>query len=422
MSRKGHENWLVSAEHIGGGAPQTPEGLDSAEWKGFDVLTHTPSDRRWTDELHKRGIRSMVYMNLAYQWADGKQGDWSPLEYPETVKIDRWGQRQVLVNYFRHDGKTVYEICPSVRKVRDLCLREAEKRLKGGADGLFLDNAWMSRRCWGEQYGFHKHEYSGDPSARAVGHRPFTYCKAARDFRLEIAVDDEEQIYAEATLIKEIRDLARSINPEALLMANAGDSSGFPPMVWESIDSGMNEIFVYSTYYHFNLPLEPGHDNKPDDLFDWLSALEWTEQFTKAGKRVACLSGFSQFDPLAPEHALFAFCTAKLYDALFYTSSENATNWLRQFRLGQPIAEAPGSYGAVMFREFEDGLVAINPYGVAQEAWLPWQGKEEKGMRWGAVYGHTDKPGGPQGEVPLEDGAIRIKLMPGACALLTVPR
>ena len=70
MGRKEHDNWLVSAEVIDGSPPGTPEELDLPEWQGSEVISHTPSDRRWTDELHKRGIRSMPYFNLCYQWAD----------------------------------------------------------------------------------------------------------------------------------------------------------------------------------------------------------------------------------------------------------------------------------------------------------------------------------------------------------------
>ncbi len=153
MSLKEHDNWLMTAEHIGSRAPEDLDDLDTPAWRGYDVRTHGPTERRSIEELHRRGIRSLTYLNLGYQFAS----DWRAGEIPDTVVIDQLGRPQLQPNYFRRDGKLVYELCFNVRKTRDGLLKRAEEIMKRGGDGLFLDNAGPARRCWGPQFGRDDH-------------------------------------------------------------------------------------------------------------------------------------------------------------------------------------------------------------------------------------------------------------------------
>jgi len=318
MAREAHENWLMSVEHIGGGCPARIEELDTPPWRGYDVLTHTPAERKWTDALHERGIRSMPYLNLGYEDAR----DHEPGEAPALAVIDQLGRPQLHENYRRHDGRLLYVSCHNTRKARELCLERAEQIMRCGCDGLFLDNAAPSPKCWGPQFGMHEHVFAGDAGARAEGHRPFCFSKAARRHRMEVPIADEEQTYATASLIGELRDLARSFNPEARIMINSGDGSGAPPAFFENTDSVMNEMFIYATYMDYNFPVPTHLDYQEHDVMDWLSVLEWEDRFQRRGVRMANLSSFSAHDPKRKAHAFYAFCVSKLWDCLHYTKPD----------------------------------------------------------------------------------------------------
>ncbi len=414
MVRNAHDNYLMTAEHIGGGVPKDPADLDTSAWRGYDVLTHTPPERKWNDELHRRGIRAMPYLTLTYQYIDAATAGWAAGETPDCIIIDQLGRTQLHPNYLRHDGKLIYEICPNVRKARDLYLKRAETLMKSGADGLFLDNAAAARRCWGPQFGKHQHIHAGDASARAPGHLGFCYPKAARKYRLEIPIADEEQTYASAMLIREIRQLVQSFGKDKRVMLNGGEGSGLPPIFYENSDSVMNEMFIFTTYLDFNFPTPTHLDFQDHTPLDWLNVLAWQEEFTRRGVRMNCLPAYSPHDPARRRHSLFAFCMAKLYDALYYTTSDLELDaYLRDIRLGRPLTAAPGSRGAVFFREYENGLVLANPFGVAQQATAPWTSKPAK------IRALGDGRGVSHGtiEPDTKSGTITLKLMPDAAAI-----
>lgn len=379
MARKKQKNYLVAAEHIGAGCPKIPEELDTPSWKGYDILTHTPPEKRWNDELHKRGIKAMPYLTLNYQYIGSDIAGWDAETTPDCIIIDQLGRNQLHQNYLRNDGKLIYEICPNTKKARDIYLKKAEERIKSGADGLFLDNASPARKCWGPDFGRHKHIHAGEKIPQADFHTGFCYPKSAKSNMLEIPIGDSEQTYATAMLIKEIRGLVKSFGEEKALMINGGDGSCTPELFFEQVDSVMNEMFIYATYRDYNIAVPTHLDFQEHNIFDWMSVLEWQEQFAKKGVRMNCLSAYSVHDPNRKQHSIFAFCTAKLWDALYYTGNDVELDaWMREIRLGEPLLPTPGSWGAVLFREYDNGLVVVNPYGVAQQACVPWKKKPEK--------------------------------------------
>jgi len=412
MPRQEGRGRLMAAEHIGGGCPGRVEDLDTPPWRGYDVLTHTPASREWTEALHRRGIRSVPYLNLGYEYAS----DYPPGEAPEFAVVDRLGRAQLNENYRRHDGKLVYVSCHNTAACRDLCLKRAERIMQSGADGLFLDNAGPSPKCWGPRFERHAHVFAGDPAARADGRRPFCYSKAQRRYRLEVPIADPEQTYATAMLIRELRELVRGFRPDNVLIINGGDGSGMPPLFFEHVDGVMNEMFLYATYLDFNLPVPTDLDFQDHDVMDWLSVLEWEEQFQRGGVRLANFSSFSAHDPERKAHSFFAFCVSKLWDALYYTTTQADVDlWMRDIRLGAPLSEGPGACGAVLYREYENGLVAANLYGVAQEALVPWTGKPNevtvhRSARGLSVARQTLKPDA--------EGMVPLKLFPDSAALI----
>ena len=412
MPRKSHRNWLLSAEHIGGGCPAAIEELDKPEWQRYEVLTHTPPERAWCDALHRHGIRAMPYLNLGYEYAS----DYPPGQASPFAVIDQLNRPQLQTNYLRHDGKLIYESCHNTKEAHDLYLKRAEAIMKTGADGLFLDNAGPARKCWGPQFGRHEHLYAGDPKARAEGHRPFCYSKAQRRYRFEVPIADEEQTYATAMLIGELRKLVRSHRPDGCLMINGGDGSSMPPIFFDQVDAVMNEMFIYANYLDYNLPVPTHLDFQDHDIMDWLSTLEWEDEFRRRGVRMANLPSFSPHDPNRKRHSFFAFCVGKLWDAIYYTTSDPETGvWLREIRLGEPLGEKPGSWGAVLYREFEHGLVAANPYGIAQEARVPWTHKPNRVVIYQDAHDLTIRH---ESVEPDADGTIVVKLFPDKAALI----
>jgi len=432
MSRPAHDNFLMTAEHIGAGVPHNPVDLDTPAWQGYDVLTHIPPEREWVDRLHDRGIKAMPYLTLTYQyigtptpvWAAGETAGvtvdvgnfgagWDAGQTPDAVIIDQLGRPQLHTNYLRHDGKMIYEICPNTRKARDLYLQRAEQLMQCGADGLFLDNASPARRCWGPEFGIHRHIHAGDPAARAAGHTGYCYPKAARKYRHDVPVGDEEQNYATAMLIAEIRDLVVGVRTQNRIMINAGDGSNLPPLFFDQVDSVMNEMFIYHTYLDFNFPSPTHLDFSDHTPQDWLNVLAWQEQFVGRGVRMNTLPAFSAHDPDRRRHALFAFCAAKLWDALPYTTSDPSLDaWVRRYRLGAPLEKTPGSWGAALYREYEHGLVLINPYGIAQQATVPWTNKPAD------VVAHGDARGVSHGALDVGHHTLTLKLGPDHAALI----
>jgi len=414
MARRTHDNWLMAAEHIGGGAPKSIDELDSPAWQGYDVLTHTPPEKEWTKALHDHGIRCMPYLNLGYE----DSADCAPGEAPECAVIDQLGRPRIQPNYFKRDGRMIYESCHNTAHARGLYLKRAEKIMKCGADGLFLDNAGPACRCWGPKFGKHEHLYANDPQARAEGHRPFCMSKAMRRYNLEVPIADPEQNYATAMLIGELRDLVRSFGADNRLMTNGGDGSSMPPLFFDQVDSVMNEMFIYTTYLDYNLAAPTAMDYQDHDVLDWLSVLEWEEPFQAKGVRMANLPAFSTHDPCRKRHAFYAFCLSKLWDGLFYTTNDDETGvWLRQFRLGAPLSDKPGNWGAVLYREFEGGLVAANVYGVGQLADVPWTDKPLDAV----VYEDHQSLNVTEKRLrPTGDGTVSAKLFPDR-AMLIVP-
>jgi len=164
----------------------------------------------------------------------------------------------------------------------------------------------------------------------------------------------------------------------------------------------------------------PTHlDYQEHDVMDWLSVLEWEDRFQRSGVRMANLSSFSAHDPKRKAHAFYAFCVSKLWDCLHYTKPDRGLDgWLRDVRLGRPLADKPGSWGAVLYREYEGALVAVNPYGVAQLAHVPWTDKPADATVFRYEY---DMEVSEQTLSPAADGTIEVKLLADRAALI-VPR
>ena len=307
----------------------------------------------------------------------------------------------------------IYEICPNTRQARDLYLKRAEQLMNSGVDGLFLDNTAAARKCWGPQFGTHEHIHDGDPNARAEGHLGFCYPKAARKYRMEIPIADEEQTYATAMLLKEIRELVQSYGTDKRIMTNGGDGSGFPPAFYAQCDSVMNEMFIFATYLDYNY-LAPTHmDYSDHSPLDWLNVLAYQERFRPLNCRMNCLSDFSENDPARRRHALFALlCVEALGRAAptprrtrHSTPTCANTAWARRW------ARNPAPGARVMYREYEGGLVAINPYGVAQQATVPWTNKPS------AVTMVGEASGVSHGQFSVKDNTLTFKLMPDRAAM-----
>jgi hypothetical protein len=98
---------------------------------------------------------------------------------------------------------------------------------------------------------------------------------------------------------------------------------------------------------------------------------------------------------------------------LFCTTSDPTLDaWIRDIRLGEPLTDRPGTWGAVFYREYENGLVVTNPFGVAQQATVPWTNKPEK------MIVHGDSSGVSHGDVSAGQGSLTLKLGPDRAALI----
>ncbi len=280
-----------------------------------------------------------------------------------------------------------YTICPNSARFREMVLAHAVTQLDGGALGFFVDNGFPDdiathAVCESEQ---HEHYY-GDS---------LTAGDAFLGILLEVLCEVKKR------------------HPEGIVMVNGGvppKSSFFGLTLGDVCDGQLWESFLRSSY---NTPKE--------HVDDWQQVYRRSIQEEKGWLATPPQRMFVLSYPWDRREAFFCYATAKLcqlpwsaclgdqdpehkvFGGHFGTYPE-----LVDLRLGKPVEEKQfggTKSGEIYFREYEQGLVVVNPTMFPKTVKLPLS----KSRRYWDVFAAKDGEARIIAlDIPAESGRVLI--------------
>ncbi len=371
--------------------PRVPQWLTTSETYGFgDVpwrhlkankwrfVTHTPHSKEYLMALRASGLRGFPYMTFYQAPITARYQGVRMSEHTDWLEVDRYGHWKRTGFWESEDAKNWYCTCANVKGYRDSVLGYLEHLMDLGAGGIFLDNVHINRRCWGENYGAHKHLYP-------------------------------TQIEAFAMLLKEAQALIREKDPEGALLVNSAQPVHLPRAYWPWIDCEMSESFIctwVSTerwgdwHRHWN-----GMDRK---LARWM----------RAGKQICCLSYVGHTNNSLKDDCYFCYASARLMNLIWQAGNsavydDPECNVLYQIETGQPRTPERVTEQGVHYRIFENGMVAVNPTDRAAvvEVSYAWPGSVLYGLyenaRFKVKWGDGRK-GTARLRIPRQSGRLYL--------------
>lgn len=189
-----------------------------------------------------------------------------------------------------------------------------------GMDGIFLDCVGGQEKCYGPEFGLHKHvhpEWDGN----------------------QAWLDIQKAIYA----------LVKSYGEDRVVLLNSSNR----PEYLRSADGYMRESYIFSeTRFH---------------LANWEQVLKMKkedEPALNAGKVIVALSYCGYTPNPIDEDALFAYACARLFGYCWgdwFTLGDARSTLLYRLKLG---AAKTGilEYNGLLYRVFDKGVVVVNPY------------------------------------------------------------
>ena len=306
------------------------------------LIVGVPHDRALIDRCHRAGIRVIPYVNymellntrieqeakgeIYYEWLQAVDHDALDLaKHSDWVCVDAEG-RDVLSIWGSSNGHPgLFYTCFHQQGLRDAALKQVRKLMEMGADGVFIDNAGPVTECFGDRFGKHKH------------------VEGASNTRMYQRL--QQDIYA----------LVKSYGEDRIVMIN----SGIIPEYWAWCDAQMWES-CYSGA------------GTPERMHEWAElqyAGELHAEAVRQGKVPVILSYLGdQPEDRRSRVALLTYAYARLYGFLWadwFTldkteSDRRLAKALYQTRLGKPVGVLKQD-GRVFYREFEKGIVIVNP-------------------------------------------------------------
>jgi hypothetical protein len=317
-------NWLVESETFAFGAAF---GSDPSAWEALAAskvafVTACPVNREYFQRVHALGIRAFPYVTLYRGLATETHEGVNLKDHLEFIEIDAQGNLKRTSFWDSEDAKNMYTTCPAVPEYQDAMVAWVRRIMELGADGVFVDNLSSRVRCFGTQFGKHKH-VTEDPN------------------------------HAFAILLKRIREVVKQYKPDGAVLGNSSDPTRLPHEFWKHLDAEMLESYICTWV-------------SKDRWFDWNQ--HWhqrgiqLEPFVKAGKQIQALSYLGHTTNGVREDAFFCYATARLAGFVWNGGSlaKPDTAVLYQIRLGPPLGPERQEAG-VHYRLFERGLVAVNP-------------------------------------------------------------
>lgn len=307
--------WLAESETYG--FKPNLEDIAGTSWK---FITHCPDTAEFLGEAKRRGIRAFPYITFYQLSMHTSMFGLKASDHPEWILINKSGKWVTTTFWEAADGRNTYCTCPNVKEYRDATLAYVETLMKRGAHGVFLDNILAPRKCYGQQFGKHKHMF-------------------------------ENQNDAFIDFLKQLRALIKKYEPDGALLINSGEPLVMPKEYWPHIDCDMAESFICTLV-------------SSKRLGTWEK--DWTgiDKKIPPGRQVCCLSypGYTTY-PLKDD-LYFCYASARLMNFIWSAGEKYNKNLdarkLFALTLGQPAADEV-VVNRVHYRRFFNGIVAVNP-------------------------------------------------------------
>jgi len=353
------------------------------------LIVGVPHDRALIDRCHRAGIRVIAYVNymellntrieqeakggVYYEWLQAVDHDALDLaNHPDWVCVDADGKDVSSIWGSNNGHPGLFYTCFHQQSLRDAALEQVRKLMEMGADGVFLDNAGPVVECFGGRLGKHRHAEEV-PNTRMY-----------------------------QRLQQDIYELVKSYGEDRIVMIN----SGIIPEYWAWCDAQMWESCYCGA-------------GTPERMHEWPElqyAGELHSEAVRQGKVPVILSYLGdQPDDARGRGALFTYAYARLYGFLWadwFTlekteSDRKLAKALYQARLGKPAGVLKQD-GKVFYREFEKGLVIVNPTARPVSAVIPTRLTSPL-----ADVGHS-------GTITPSNGRLKIEIAAESGRVLTV--
>jgi len=346
-------DWLRSADMYNGWYRTWSDEMIKDWMTGFPLIVGAPPSKEIIAKAHDAGMKVIVYVNyMELQNSEIQMREKGRLyklpneatpadlldlaKHPDWVCIDSGGKERRSIWGISQDIPGLYSTCFHQPDLRQAALTQVCNIMDLGADGIFFDNAASVHECYGPKFDKHTHL---DPD--------------------KTNTDECEE------LEREVYQLVKSFGADKIVMQN----SGILPSHWAYCDAQMWEGFRYNL----------GSGEPVDTWSEMQYAAEEHADAVKHGKVPVILSYFSSVPKNhRREAALYTYAYTRLYGFLmadWFDLTKNQEDWplaraIYNVRLGKPLGEAV-DIGDVIYREFENGIVALNPASNAVKVALP---------------------------------------------------
>lgn len=342
-------DWLRNADMYNGWRGGLTDDLIGSRMKDLPVVVGLPADKEMIAKAHEQGLRAVVYVNYSelqnsaiqmqakgklYQNADeATPADLLDLaKYPEWTCIDLDGSERRSIRGIAEDIPGLFATCFHQADLRHNALTQVLNIMNLGADGIFLDNAAPPFECYAPKFGKHRHD---DP------------------YQTNTAAAEELQ--------KTIYKLVKTYGEDKVVIHN----SGILPSHWAYADAQMWEV-------RFD-------EKTPELAYDWPEYQYAAEEHADAirhGKVAMIVPHFGDApDEKRREGALYAYAYSRIYgftmaDFFDLAKTPELASSIYSIRLGKSPSGVQES-GGVLYRVFENGVVALNPTPSAASVNIP---------------------------------------------------
>lgn len=260
-------------------------------------------------ELLNTEIEAKARGRVYYEWTQAVDHDALDLvNHPDWICIDKDGKDVPSIWGSNNGHPGLFYTCFHQQGLHDAALAQVRKLMEMGADGVFIDNAGPVAECFGAQFGKHRHPETGSNT----------------------------KMYQR--LQQEVYELVKSFGTDRIVMIN----SGIIPEQWAWSDAQMWESCICGA-------------GTAERMQEWIE-LEYEGRIhaeaVRHGKVPVILSYL--------DARLYGFPWADWFTLSKTDHDKRLAKATYVARLGKPLGP-PKQSGKVWYREFEKGLVVLNP-------------------------------------------------------------
>jgi len=322
--------WLSACEVYG---EKIHDWIQLSKYR-FGFVTHVPADGEWMGRLRSVGSKPIPYVTLYQQPMYSTYQGIDLRRHTDWIEIDEGGNWKRTSFWESEDQKNWYVVCPNVEGYVEAILDYVGGLMEAGAGGVFVDNVGLRNRCFGPDFGTHGHIH-------------------------------RDQQAAFADLLRRVREVIKAHDPEGLLLLNSASPDTLPDEYWLHADADMAESYICTWV----------SDTRWMDWHDYWNAMgKKVEGWLQRGKAVLALSYLGHTKNSLKDDAFFCYSSARLSGFLWSAGGDvlrgDPAEVLYTIRLGRAKGAEEEELG-VHYREFDYGLVAVNPEKRAGELRIP---------------------------------------------------